>query len=254
MAHAGVSKYRKLDPNLVLQSLETLVRRIEERFPGAGLANVCRDLVALARETSQRAHEINRPHLFLRFVIWVAITAGIALLIAVAQLILTGTKATDDLFGTLQGIDSGFNIVVLMGATLYFVSSLETRWKQRTALKALHEFRSIVHVIDMHQLTKDPSMLAQVHTSSSPDRNLSPFELVRYLDYCSEMLSLTAKLAALYAEKLSDPIVVDTVGDIERLAADLSGKIWQKITIVQSLDTRDLPLPSVEQLYSTPRA
>jgi hypothetical protein len=251
---AGPSKYRSLDPALIIKSLEMLVRRIEERFPGAGLASVCRDMVTLAAETTTRSQEINRPHLFLRFVIWVAITAGLALLIAVAQLILTGTKATDDLFGTLQGIDSGFNIVVLMGATLFFVSSLETRWKQRTALRALHEFRSIVHVIDMHQLTKDPSMLAAVHTSSSPDRTLTPFELVRYLDYCSEMLSLTAKLAALYAEKLSDPVVVDTVGDIERLTSDLSGKIWQKITIVQSLEGRDIPLPSVEQLYSKPSA
>jgi hypothetical protein len=245
------SKYRRLDPVLIIKTLETLEQRIEERFSRAGLANVCRDLLALAKETTDRADNITRPHIFLRLVIWLAIFAGLAMLAAVAQLIFTGTKANDDLFGTLQGIDSGFNIVVLMGASLFFVSSLETRWKQRSALAALHEFRSIVHVIDMHQLTKDPSMLAAVHTSSSPDRGLSPFELIRYLDYCSEMLSLTAKLAALYAEKLSDPVVVDTVGDIERLTSDLSGKIWQKITIVQSLEGRDIPLPSVEQLYTT---
>ncbi|MFT3733079.1 MAG: hypothetical protein QM780_16955 [Hyphomicrobium sp.] len=246
------SKYRTLNPGLIVSSLNQLVRRIQERFPGAGLASVCRDLVELANETAVRAEEINRPHFLLRFIIWIAITAGLVLLIAVAQIILSGTRTNDDLFGTLQGIDSGFNIVVLMGATLFFVSSIETRWKQRRALNALHEFRSIIHVIDMHQLTKDPSMLAAVHTSSSPDRSLSPFELVRYLDYCSEMLSLTAKLAALYAEKLSDPVVVDTVGDIERLTSDLSGKIWQKITIVQSLEGRDVPLPSIEQIYRTP--
>jgi hypothetical protein len=249
---ASSSKYRTLDSRLIIQSLELLVRRIEERFPGAGLANVCRDLVDLSKETTSRAKKINRPHLFLRFIIWLAITAGLALLIAVAQIIFVGTKANDDLFGTLQGIDSGFNIVVLMGATLYFVSSLETRWKQRTALNAIHEFRSIVHVIDMHQLTKDPSMMGAARTSSSPDRDLTPFELVRYLDYCSEMLSLTAKCAALYAEKLSDPVILEAVGDIERLTSDLSSKIWQKITIVQSLEGRDLPLPSIEQLYRTP--
>jgi hypothetical protein len=248
---AGSSKYRRLDPALLIKSLETLVRRIEERFPGAGLANVCRDLVALARETTDRSDKINRTNILLRLLIWLSIFAGVALLLAVAQIIFSSTKANDDLFGTLQGVDSGFNIVVLMGATLFFVSSLETRLKQRTALKALHEFRSIVHVVDMHQLTKDPSMLAAVHTSSSPERSLTPFELIRYLDYCSEMLSLTAKLAALYAEKLSDPVVVDTVGDIERLTSDLSGKIWQKITIVQSLEGRDIPLPSVEELYQT---
>jgi hypothetical protein len=251
---AGLSKYRSLDPALIIKSLETLVRRIEERFPGAGLAVVCRDLVDLAKETTARSHKIKRSNIWLKLLIWAAIFAGIALLTVVADVIFTSTKANDDLFGALQGIDSGFNIVVLMGATLFFVSSLEVRLKQRQALTALHEFRSIVHVIDMHQLTKDPNMLGAARTSSSPDRDLTPFELVRYLDYCSEMLALTAKLAALYAEKLSDPVVVDTVGDIERLTSDLSGKIWQKITIVQSLEGRDIPLPSVEQLYSNPRA
>jgi hypothetical protein len=251
---AKISKFRNLDPGLLIQSLETLVHRIEERFPGAGLANVCRDLVDLGKQTTVRYQKINHPNILLRLLIWATIFAGLALLLTVGQIIFTSTKATDDLFGTLQGIDSGFNIVVLMGATMFFVSSLETRWKQRSALAALHDFRSIVHVIDMHQLTKDPSVMGAARTSSSPNRDLTPFELVRYLDYCSEMLSLTAKLAALYAERLSDPVVIDAVGDIERLTSDLSGKIWQKITIVQSFEGRDLPLPSVEELYSKPNA
>jgi hypothetical protein len=243
------SKYRSLDPGHIIKTLEALLRRIEDRFPGSGLGKVCTDLMALARDTSARSEKVARSNLALRGVIWLAITAGVLLLVALAEFIFTGTKANDDLYGTLQGIDSGFNIVVLMGATLFFVSSLESRLKQRLALKALHEFRSIVHVIDMHQLTKDPNMLGAVRTSSSPDHAMKPFELVRYLDYCSEMLSLAAKLAALYAEKLNDPVVVDTVGDIERLTSELSGKIWQKITIVQSLEGRDIPLPSVEEMY-----
>jgi hypothetical protein len=32
--------YRKLDPERIVGSLEQLTRRIEERFPGAGLAAV----------------------------------------------------------------------------------------------------------------------------------------------------------------------------------------------------------------------
>ena len=86
-------------------------------------------------------------------------------------------------------------------------------------------------------------MLGAARTSASPERGMTPFELTRYLDYCSEMLSLTAKCAALYAEKLSDPVVVDTVGDIERLTSNLSSNIWQKIAIVQTLEGRDTPLP-----------
>jgi hypothetical protein len=237
--------YRTLEPGKIIATLETLGARIAERFPGSGLSNVCTDLIALGRETSLRSNAIAQPNFWLRLIIWLAIAAGIALLTTVGHTIFTSTKASDDLFGTVQGIDSGFNIVVLVGATLFFVSSLEDRLRQRRALAALHEFRSIVHVIDMHQLTKDPGMMGAARTSASPDRDLTAFELTRYLDYCSEMLSLAAKLAALYAEKLSDPVVVDTVGDIERLTSNLSSKIWQKITIIQSLEGRDFPLPSV---------
>ena len=48
------------------------------------------------------------------------------------------------------------------------------------------------------------------------------------------MRSLTGKVAALYAQDLNDPVVVQTVNDIEMLATNLSRKIWQKIAILQS--------------------
>ena len=235
--------YRTIEPEPIIKTLATLERRISERFPGSGLGKVCADLIKLARDTAARLASITRPNVGLRLLIWLAIAAALALLTSVAYILFTSTKTSDDLFSTLQGIDSGFNILVLTGATLFFAISLEARLKQRKALAALHEFRSIVHVIDMHQLTKDPSMLGAARTTASPERDMTPFELTRYLDYCSEMLSLTAKCAALYAEKLPDPVVVDTVGDIERLTSNLSSNIWQKIAIVQTLEGRDTPLP-----------
>jgi len=69
-------------------------------------------------------------------------------------------------------------------------------------------------VIDMHpadQGSEHPSWKAERPPPSSPTRSLSRFELTRYLDYCSEMLSLTSKLAALYAQNLPDPVVIDAV-------------------------------------------
>jgi hypothetical protein len=136
----------------------------------------------------------------------------------------------------LQAVEAAANIVVLLGAALFFLISLETRLKRNRSLRDLHVFRSIAHVIDMHQLTKDPSsVLASDHaTASSPERTMNPFELTRYLDYCSEMLSLTSKLAAVYAQNLPDPVVIDAVYDIESLTTNLSEKIWQKITIVDA--------------------
>ena len=63
---------------------------------------------------------------------------------------------------------------------------------------------------------------------------MSRSELERYLDYCSEMLSLTGKLAALYAQAVNDSVVASAVNDIENLATNLSRKIWQKIMLLEN--------------------
>ncbi len=57
----------------------------------------------------------------------------------------------------------------------------------------------MAHIVDMHQLTKDPEplLLDGPSTPSSPERKLTPFELGRYLDYSSEMLSMISKTAAI---------------------------------------------------------
>jgi hypothetical protein len=86
----------------------------------------------------------------------------------------------------------------------------------------------------MHQLTKDPEQLLSnpPSTASSPVRTMSKGELGRYLDYCSEMLSVTSKIAALYVERFDDPVTLAAVNEIESLTAGLSRKIWQKITML----------------------
>ena len=54
-----------------------------------------------------------------------------------------------------------------------------------------------------------------------------------YLDYCSELLSLTSKAAALCAEESTDALVLDTVSEIENLTTGMSRKIWQKISLLR---------------------
>jgi hypothetical protein len=92
----------------------------------------------------------------------------------------------------------------------------------------------------MHQLTKDPTVVLSggAATSSSPVRQMSEFELSRYLDYCSEMLALIAKLAALYAARTQDETIIEAVNDLEDLTSNLGRKIWQKIMIISQLDER----------------
>ncbi len=136
----------------------------------------------------------------------------------------------------IQVLEAGINDVVLIGAGIFFLFTLETRVKRRRAMEALDELRSVAHVIDMHQLTKDPRRASGklVATESSPVDRLSPEELSRYLDYCSEMLSLVGKLAALYLQRFDDSVVLTAVNEIEELTTGLSRKIWQKLMILHA--------------------
>ena len=227
--------YRTLDAAKIIETLVRLEQRIRERFADAGLARVGAELTEIARQTHMRSSEIARPHLGLRGLVSALFAGLAALLFYVGYRSWGSLRASNDLYSLLQAIDSGFNILALMGASLFFLFSLEERMKRRRAIRALHELRSIIHVIDMHQLTKDPGVDAPGSrpTPSSPKRTLTPAERIRYLDYCSEMLSLAAKVSVLYAQSVPDPIVTEAVNEIERTSASLSQKIWQKISITE---------------------
>ncbi len=228
--------FRTLKAEQIIATLETLQRRISERFPAASLAKVCAELILISGESRARTARIARPDYGLRFATGAVIVGGLALLVFGAGLLEVKREGTN-VYGILQGIESAFNIILLVGAAVFFLVTLETRLKRRVAMDGLHELRSIVHVIDMHQLTKDPTTLTESAraTESSPRRTMSAYDLGRYLDYCSEMLSLIAKVAALYAQSSKDPVVIDAASDIGQITTNLSSKIWQKITLVQRL-------------------
>jgi hypothetical protein len=219
----------------VVETIAVLQRRILERFPTAGLGVVCGELLAVAQASSARAQSIAKRHILLRLGLLVLSAAAIGLLAWVLSQ-LNYTQKDDNLFTVFQGIEAVANLAVLTGGTLLFTVTIEQRLKRRRALRALHELRVILHVIDMHQLTKDPSAAVSVggKTASSPARTLTPYELSRYLDYCAEMMSLTAKVAVLFAQSLPDPVVTDAVSDIERIASGMAQKVWQKITLLES--------------------
>lgn len=228
-----MNTYRNLEIADIVATLQQLGARINERFPGSGLYRVCRELEVMAQETSARATNISRPKTWLRTLLTILAVTGAVGAFYIGRWML-GLRSSDELAGTMQGLEATVNLVIIIGAAGAFLVTLEARWKRRLALSALNEFRSIAHVIDMHQLTKDPSALGGPRTSSSPNRVMTRFELVRYLSYCSEMLSLASKAAAVYADNIHDPAVIDAVGDIERLTTNLSQKIWQKITMVET--------------------
>jgi hypothetical protein len=137
----------------------------------------------------------------------------------------------------VQALDSSISSVVFVGAAILFFLSWEHRIKRDRALKAIHELRALAHIVDMHQLTKDPESYAghSQHKTGIGKRVMTPFELNRYLDYCSDALALISKIAALYVQGFQDPVLLDAVDDVEDLTAGFSRKIWQKITILENL-------------------
>ena len=229
-----------LDASEIVKTIERLHARIGDRFPESGLSSVCAALCKTAKTTAARVSELARPNYGLRVLAAVAILLGIAAQIFAAEIIDWRRLFThSDATALTQALDAAVNLLILAFGAIWFVLTLEQRLKRRRVLRDLYAFRALAHVIDMHQLTKDPTVLLSGHaTPSSPQRRMSEFELSRYLDYCSEMLALIAKLAALYTGQIQDPAVIAAVNELEDLTSNLGRKIWQKIMILSQLDER----------------
>lgn len=226
-----------LDPARIVYTITMLGQRIEERFPGSGLARICGSLQDIGEHTKQRLDEVERPILWLRSGTWLmALLVGVGAIAAVRAVLLEIPQGFDNAFEALQVLEAGIQDVVFVGIAFAFLVTAENRLRARRALGYIRELRAIAHIVDMHQLTKDPDKLLHptIDTESSPARTLTLTELGRYLDYCSELLSLTSKLAALYAERFSDALVLQAVDEVEALTTGLSRKIWQKIMILDA--------------------
>jgi len=230
-------QYRQLDEQRILQTLERLRDRIAERFPESGLRQVANELLAVGAEVSDCVDYLRKPNWGLRIATGAAVIALATLLVLVAYMAVPETPVTTQVGGwkeLVPLIESGVNDIVFAGIAVFFLLTIETRMKRRRALGVLHQLRSLAHVVDMHQLTKDPERLLspEPDTSSSPVRTMTPSELGRYLDYCSELLSVTSKLSALLVQYFNDEVVLGAVNEVETLTTGLSGKIWQKIRML----------------------
>lgn len=220
----------------IIATLEKLHARITARFPEAGLTRVCADLIETARWSARDALQVARPDYVWRLAVLLLVAGGVAAQIAAFRFlhVANGELTSPEL---VQGLEAAVNLLILFGGAVWFLMSLEERMKRRRILEALHSFRSLAHIVDMHQLTKDPTVILSTQkTDASPERTMTQFELTRYLDYCAEMQALIGKLGALYADGTRDGVVIEAVNDIENLTTGLGRKIWQKITILSALD------------------
>jgi hypothetical protein len=242
---AGARRFRTLDSGKIIDTANRLQLRIVDRFPGSGLSQVCKELVAIAEQARERCEAIRRPSTALRLVNLVLGMAGLGALVYV---VIAKVRFTDDMWRAenfIQEFEALIGSAVFIAAAFIFLMTLDGRLKRARALSALHELRAMAHIIDMHQLTKDPEPILHSgpRTEHSPERPMSPFELSRYFDYCSEMLSILSKIAALYVQDFPDAVAVDAVDDIEDLTNGFSRKIWQKISILDRFAAKATAVP-----------
>jgi hypothetical protein len=242
----------------IVETMSALDQRISERFPGSGLSKLCTQLRAVSEQSAVRAHAIGESVWWIRICGYLLSMLVVALVSGMIWIVTHSVRFKDEVIGwpdLIGTFDAGTSALIVVGATIYFLISLEIRIKRRRALVAVHELRSIAHVVDMHQLTKDPERILgrYEHTDHSPVEAMTAFQLNRYLDYCSEMLSLIGKIAALYVQRFDDPIAVAAVSEVEQLTTGLSRKIWQKIVLLSQI-SEFAELPAKESAELKPAA
>jgi hypothetical protein len=213
-----------------------LERRILARFGERGLTKAARDLGNLVLLVQSRADQsrdrLRRTTLAARAAgITIVGATLVALVFTLRSAVIEGLAKTADWVPLVESI---VNDLVFAAIAVVFLWAFPERLERRVLLRLLHRLRSLAHVIDMHQLSKDPEQLSPAYTPTSESivHGLDADQLYHYLTYCSEMLSLTAKTAALCGEHSTDGVVLETVSYIETLTTELSNKIWQKISLL----------------------
>ncbi len=222
-----------LDSQHVRTTVERLEERIAARFPDRGIVAMAGRLRTLVDEVEGSATGISMK---LRRARLLSRAAAAVVLVATAVAVVLALRDTldDETLSWLPLIESTINDLVFAALALWFLYSLPERLQRGRSLALLHRLRSLAHVIDMHQLAKDPERIRgdYVPTPRSVVPDLDARQMEHYLEYCSEMLSLVGKAAALVAEESRDDVVLDAVGGIESLTVALSRKIWQKISLL----------------------
>ena len=219
----------------IQKTIDKLYSRITDRFPSSGLSQICSNLYEISKETNKTILWILRPNILVRlFVFFIIGVASFLIVYTVSKmkLVYDGMNISD----FIQMIESALAAFVMIAAGVVFLVSMENKQKRGRVIKAINKLRCQAHIIDMHQLAKDPDSLGKqnVETQDSEKRTLNKYQMCRYLDFCTELLSLLSKLGFLYVQNFPDPSATDAVNDLEDLTTGLCQKIWQKITIINS--------------------
>ena len=229
----------KLNPDEISRTLAELRKRMLEAVGRRGIVDICDEIDRLAKVSKVRCMRLARVDWGRRCLPWLH---ALVILVIAAVAILDPefrTRFTNLAFSH-GGQDHSWlifpaSLTLQIPAAWIFGSlvNLERSAKRKRALRYLHEIRSVIHIVDMHQLSKSPHQSLTVPEGAYMP--LSPEKLLPYLRFCIDLLSLTSKVAALYAESSEDPLVIECVSDLGELTSNLSGEIWQRIGIIQNL-------------------
>lgn len=200
--------HSELDTSKVLFTIKRLSKRIDERFPDSSLYLVCIEFYTLASTVNAEMALLNRPKWAIRVLIGICAIVLILVLWVVTntfiEIMHSKANSVTKIFSPsefVQSLEAGINELIFLGLAFAFLLNWEVKIKRNKSLKFIKQLYNIAHLIDMHQLTKDPTAISEDHhTESSPNRITNSYDLIRYLDYCSEMLSLISKVGALLAK------------------------------------------------------
>ena len=237
--------FRRIDAAAVAQTVERLESRLAAHFPESNLRRVARELLEVARDAPQRIRRIRRRSVLRRVLAWILIAAILTILGTIPFMLRPGR--VDTLAEAIGVIEAALSASFFIGATLLFLLTWETRMRHRRTMEAVHELRALAHVVDMHQLTKDPPLVIRDEPpTSAAEQQYTRVQLQRYLDACSDMLALISKVAVLYVQDTTDPAAMGLIDDIEDLTNGMSRKIWQKISMLdRSALAAAAPSPAV---------
>lgn len=236
---AGASSgFDRLRADPVLATVTRLEERIAARFPQRGLLRVAAQLRVLVADVEQAAGDARVGRRVARWAsraLMAAVVAATVVLLVLATGEALSRRGPEETLDWLPLLESVINDLVFAGLAAWFLWSVPERLQRERLLRQLHRLRSLAHVIDMHQLTKDPERLRSDFRPSpaSVDVDLDRAQMEAYLDYCSELFSLVGKTAALCAEQSQDQVVLQTVSTIETVTSSMSRNVWQKIQLLR---------------------
>lgn len=164
--------YSRLDAEKVHATIVRLQRRIKARFPERNLSRVAGEVAEVAWHVAE-----HQPPVWIGVLKWTCRTVIAVLALLVPGLILyaiaqgLGDRTHTDWIGIGE---SAINDLVFAGIAILFLWGLPDRIERARRFRILHRLRSLAHVVDMHQLTKDPDRFqARLHRDHRVDRRPS---------------------------------------------------------------------------------